>query len=346
MSGVISTQLRTHKDPTKDDINRLFFSLPAAGSCGPLEEGLEKVDISAVLTLHGQEDSFVSDIALHPDEHLSRAGVFALSLTVWHGMKIIVQLTSLRPTADAFCNHLRDALKVQLQSGQMKTLKNFVKTCYSESALLSSSTFADNEREDGSFIANEERGAGDESAPQFLGGLGLIHKFPGDAKKEGSKLKLWKDYMRVFAYNPRIPNLYTLSKAQSAARFNNPGAYQKLLEDNKGRVTTSTEEIEKDLNRSLPEYPAYQTDEGIDTLRRVLTAYSWKNPELGYCQVGTWSPKLLNAPLNSNIGHEHFDRRDIDVSSCTAIFFSERSELSRNQIYVRGASILAIGSTM
>jgi hypothetical protein len=92
----------------------------------------------------------------------------------------IIQLTSLRPTADAFCNHLRDALKVQLQSGQMKTLKAFVKTCYSESALLSSSTFAENEREDGSFIANED---GDESAPQFLGGLGLTYKFPGDAKK-------------------------------------------------------------------------------------------------------------------------------------------------------------------
>jgi hypothetical protein len=61
MSGVISTQLRTHRDPTKDDINRLFFSLPPAGACGPLEEGLEKVDISAVITLHGQEDSFVSN---------------------------------------------------------------------------------------------------------------------------------------------------------------------------------------------------------------------------------------------------------------------------------------------
>jgi hypothetical protein len=58
-----------------------------------------------------------------------------------------------------------------------------------------------------------------------------------------------------------------------------------MLKENEGRTSTSTEEIEKDLNRSLPEYPAYQSEKGIATLRRVLTAYSWKNPELGYCQA-------------------------------------------------------------
>jgi len=68
-------------------------------------------------------------------------------------------------------------------------------------------------------------------------------------------------------------------------RFGNPGGYQQILDQNKGRTTTSTEEIEKDLHRSLPEYSAYQNPEGIDALRRVLQAYSFKNPETGYCQV-------------------------------------------------------------
>jgi hypothetical protein len=68
-------------------------------------------------------------------------------------------------------------------------------------------------------------------------------------------------------------------------RFANPGAYQRILEENKGRTTTSTEDIEKDLHRSLPEYAGYQDGEGIAALRRVLQAYSFKNPELGYCQV-------------------------------------------------------------
>ena len=68
-------------------------------------------------------------------------------------------------------------------------------------------------------------------------------------------------------------------------RFSNPGFYQELLDKNTGRTTTSTEDIEKDLHRSLPEYAGYQSEEGIAALRRVLQAYSFKNPELGYCQA-------------------------------------------------------------
>lgn len=68
-------------------------------------------------------------------------------------------------------------------------------------------------------------------------------------------------------------------------RFSNPGYYEKLLAENTGRHNTSTEDIEKDLHRSLPEYAGYQSEQGINSLRRVLQAYCFNHPDLGYCQV-------------------------------------------------------------
>lgn len=89
-------------------------------------------------------------------------------------------------------------------------------------------------------------------------------------------------------------------------RYANPGFYDRLLEEYKGRTSTSTEDIEKDLHRSLPEYAGYQSDEGIAALRRVLQAYSFKNPELGYCQVWFLSV-ICDIVIQECVctGHEH-----------------------------------------
>lgn len=332
--ATISTQLRNFKEPTKEQLTQLFFSLPSDapvsenGTPNGNEKGtgeVEKMEINAVLSLgvQGEEDPYPGKLYLIPPylaftsidrksvrftiplctirrvERLNaRAGIYALSLSLWHNSKIVIQLTSLRPTADLFCSLLRDALKVELQRGQMKAVKGFVKTCYSE-IVVSSQT-----DEEAKETAAKPQDATAES--MYLGGLGLKFKFPGDPKKlrEASKTKLWTNYLKTHGRNltllryPQctrlvqvgLPNrlrgeMWETLSGSLYLRFANPGEYERLLEENKGRTSTSTEEIEKDLHRSLPEYSAYQSEEGIDALRRVLQAYSFKNPETGYCQA-------------------------------------------------------------
>ncbi|KAI9249160.1 rab-GTPase-TBC domain-containing protein [Phascolomyces articulosus] len=169
----------------------------------------------------------------------------------------------------------------------MRQLRAFLATCESENML------------------KEEQNLVDVST-ESIGGLGIDFGYPGDARKakDRSKMKLWKKYFQENGRNLTMVRLPTFGKLVRVGlpnalrgelweacsgsiylRMTNQGVYEDVIKTYEGQTSLSTEEIEKDLHRSLPEYAAYQTPEGIDRLRRVLTAYAWRNPELGYCQA-------------------------------------------------------------
>lgn len=81
------------------------------------------------------------------------------------------------------------------------------------------------------------------------------------------------------------PPLFRLPLDAVTDLASHPGYYIHLVEASMGKCCMATEEIERDLHRSLPEHPAFQSETGIAALRRVLTAYAHRNPKIGYCQV-------------------------------------------------------------
>lgn len=137
-------------------------------------------------------------------------------------------------------------------------------------------------------------------------GLGVIFKYPGDPKKlrDRAKMRLWAEYLRDNGRNATLirqptfhklirvglPNrlrgeMWELTSGSFYLRLENPTLYADTLAKFSGKESLAIDEIEKDLNRSLPEYPGFQSEDGINRLRRVLTAYSWINPDVGYCQA-------------------------------------------------------------
>ncbi|SCV04310.1 LAME_0H17436g1_1 [Lachancea meyersii CBS 8951] len=207
----------------------------------------------------------------------------SLAITLHCQTRIAIQFIGLRNRTDSFCQKLKEALRENVPN--TKRLAPFLDSCYSEY-----------------LIAKNVLNKPDVHPPPS--GLGQKYRYPGDVSKEKPKLKLWFDYFQDQGRNLTIvktglfyklirvgiPNrlrgeIWELCAGSMYSRFANPEEYQTLLKNNAGKESRAIEEIEKDLNRSLPEYAAYQDEVGINRLRNVLTAYSWKNPDVGYCQA-------------------------------------------------------------
>ncbi|KIW04473.1 uncharacterized protein PV09_04233 [Verruconis gallopava] len=239
----------------------------------------------------------------------SHTNAFALSITTSNGynvpstpkalispQKFTLQLAGSRQHCDRFC----DSLKKGLRSGMkdVENMKKVVCLCYSEFQLTEDSGKASKGKE----LVDIEK---PEREPPDTG-LGSIFKYPGDARKlrDKAKMRLWKEYMKENGRNVTLirqptfhklirvglPNrlrgeVWEITSGSMYSRLQNPDMYTQTLAKFSGKSSLAIDEIEKDLNRSLPEYPGFQSEEGIGRLRRVLTAYSWTNPEVGYCQA-------------------------------------------------------------
>jgi len=233
--------------------------------------------------------------------------MFALSITTWNGFepgsdgkpgppappKLTIQLEGSRQQCERFCDGLKKGLRQGIK--EVENMRTVAQDCYSEYFCYDAF--------DGPLAATKVDGS--ERKPPDTG-LGNLFKYPGNSRKlrDRSKMRLWHEYMKENGRNTTLvrqpdfhrlirvglPNLlrgeiWELTSGSFFLRLQKPKLYQETLVKHEGEGSLAIDEIEKDLNRSLPEYAGFQSQEGIGRLRRVLTAYSWTNEEVGYCQA-------------------------------------------------------------
>ncbi|KAM0453865.1 hypothetical protein ACHAPV_007500 [Trichoderma viride] len=226
---------------------------------------------------------------------------FALAITTWNGLladtskpgngnnknvreqRITIHLAGTRQACERFCDGLKRGLRAGV--GNVGKLRKVVAECYSEHLLRT---------DDKANVSPPDAG------------LGMAFRYPGDPKKlrDRAKMRLWAEYLRDNGRNMMLirqptfhklirvglPNrlrgeIWEVTSGSLYLRLENPTLYSDTLAKYEGQESLAIDEIEKDLNRSLPEYPGFQSEEGIGRLRRVLTAYSWVNADVGYCQA-------------------------------------------------------------
>lgn len=236
----------------------------------------------------------------------SQNALFSLAITTSNGyndpqstkltnvvpQKLTIQLAGSRPQCERFCDGLKKGLRACMRDAE--NLRKAVSLCYSEWHLANEDT--------------PKTVVGEDESPKEPPdtGLGTVFRYPGDSRKQRdkAKMRLWKEYMKENGRNATLvrqptfhklirvglPNrlrgeIWELASGSFYLRFQQPDLFTDTLSKYSGKESLAQEEIEKDLNRSLPEYPGFQSEEGIGRLRRVLTAYSWTNADVGYCQA-------------------------------------------------------------
>ena len=133
--------------------------------------------------------------------------LFALAITTWNGtsalsgkqgnavdaQRFTVQLGGSRQASERFCDGLKKGLRDGMKD--VESLKAVINTFYSE-FLLSGSTKAERE------TALEASGM--KEPPDT--GLGMLYRYPGDAKKlrDQGKIRLWREYLKGNIHLPSM----------------------------------------------------------------------------------------------------------------------------------------------
>ncbi|EPQ03053.1 TBC1 domain family member 8, partial [Myotis brandtii] len=231
-----------------------------------------------------------------------------LTRSLWAGSSAVA--LSVRPSGTFL-----DVLNTASPSAQVLSIEKMEDTSLLPSPVIVStplplqSTSACNDHTFGdlemvSSQSSEESGEEAPGAVLPMVGAGPLAGAPGaGTSREEVKISLWKDH---FVEYGRTVCMFRTEKIRKLVAMglpeclrgrlwllfsdaitdlaSNPGYYGRLVEESLGNCCLATEEIERDLHRSLPEHPAFQTETGIAALRRVLTAYAHRNPRIGYCQ--------------------------------------------------------------
>lgn len=216
-----------------------------------------------------------------PDGQEGSFEPYALVLTTVHGTRLLVTIGSSLAQCDRFSAALRQVLTTSAE--RSKRLSSFLERL--------PSTHLRTEREQDILLADS--------------GFGATHGYPFyEDDRELMLIDYWHSYFSehgksvaivktaLFGRLVRIglphvlrAELWETCCGSLFERFEQPNLFADILVKNAGLTSFSMEEIEKDLQRSLPEYPAFQSSDGINALRNVLQSYAWHNPSLGYCQA-------------------------------------------------------------
>lgn len=156
--------------------------------------------------------------AIRRVERLNSMGhVFSLAMTTWNGalvknaakdsstvpQKFTLHLVGSRLSCERFCDGLKRGLRESMK--ELESLRRVVADCHSEYMLTAGRS---GKPKDGS------DGEAPRDPPDT--GLGLVFRYPGDARKlrDRSKMRLWGEYMRGKQKTLFFPELFSISNPE------------------------------------------------------------------------------------------------------------------------------------